>query len=71
MSDEDGISPTSKATGDSEASRQPNNMHVDTELPNYQINISKKEEVTDFLCDVSEDEKESGQIGRASCRERV
>ena len=26
----------------------------------YLINISKKEEVTDFLCNVSEDEKESG-----------
>ena len=57
---------TPEATGDSEANSQPNNMHVDTELPNYLINISKKEEVTDFLCNVLEDKKESGLGDRKS-----
>ena len=60
MSNEDGVPPTQETTGDSEANTQPDNIYVFTDLPNYLINPSKKGEVTDFLSDVSEDNRETG-----------
>ena len=60
MSNEDGVPPTKETTGDSEANTQPDNIYVFTDLPNYLINPSKKGELTDFLSDVSEDNRETG-----------
>ena len=59
-SSEDGDPQTKPTTADSEANKEPDNLHVATHLPNYLINPSKKGEATDFLSDVSEDGRETG-----------
>ena len=60
MSDDDAIPPMQEPTGDSEVNSQPKDMHINTELPNYLINIHQKEELINFLCNILVDKKESG-----------
>ena len=57
---ENDISLTQEKNGDSEANGQPDIMHVVIELPDNLINPLEKEKVTDSLCGVSEDERETG-----------
>ena len=61
MEDQNGNAPSQSTTIDSEAHEEPTNLHALESLPNYLINPSKKDDVTDdFMGDVSEENRETG-----------
>ena len=61
MDNQNGNSPSQPTTIDSEGNEEPIDLHALGHLPNYLINPSKKDDdADDFMCDVSEDDRENG-----------
>ena len=60
MSDEDGVALIQSITVSSEAHDEPENLPVATSLSNHLINPVKKVESTNFVCDISEVENDTG-----------
>ena len=60
MDEENGSSPPQASTHDSEGNNEPDDLHVDRNLPKYLTDPLRKDDHTECLTDVAEDEQETG-----------
>ena len=59
MDEENGSSPPQASTHDSEGNNEPDDLHVDRNLPKYLTEPLQKDDHTECLTDVAEDEQET------------